>query len=155
MFSFLSFLLCTGFLLSGLILVVMILGFLLDVLFLFFPKVECEIENYSIYPRFPQESERDIQSYNLRISYKYKINDDVFRSKKLNHFNSFERKSMEKVEELINNLITSDSKIFAYVCPFINSYSIIFPLRFSLIINGFAFGFFLFAFLIFTFFVYA
>lgn len=154
MFSFLAFVLYTGFTLSGLMLVLMTLGFILDILFLFFPKVECEIESYSIYPRFPQESERDIQSYNLKINYKYKINDNVFRSKRINHFNSFERNSIAKVEESINKLVNSQNKIFAYVCPFINSYSIILPLRFSYIINGIAFFFFLFAFIIFGYFIY-
>lgn len=155
MSSFLPFVLYTGFILSGLMLVLMTLGLILDILFLFFPKVECEIENYSIYPRFPQESEKDIQSYNLRINYKYKIDDNVFKSKKINHFNSFERNSIVKVEESINKLVNSQNKVFAYVCPFMNSYSIIFPLRFSYVINGIAFLFFLFSFIIFGYFIYA
>lgn len=155
MSSFLPFVLYTGFTLSGLMLVLMTLGFILDILFLFFPKVECEIENYSIYPRFPQESERDIQSYNLRINYKYKIDGNVFKSKKMNHFNSFERSSVAKVEESINKLVNGQNKVFAYVCPFMNSYSIIFPLRFSYVINGISFFFFLFSFIMFGYFIYA
>ena len=142
-----------GLSLGGLLLFLMVLGFILDIVFLFFPRARCTVESYSIYPIFPQETEKDIQLYNLKINYKYSHKGIVQKSSRLNHYNSFERSTPIEVENALKCYFVNYKEIYAYVCPFINNYAVLFPLKFHLVKNGALFISCLLAFLTFGYFI--
>lgn len=153
MFHFVLIACYLGIFLGGLLLFLMVLGFILDTVFLFFPRVRCTVESYSIYPIFPQESEKDIQLYNLKINYQYRYKGSLQKSSRLNHYNSFERSSPTEVENAFKYYLVNNKEIYAYICPFINNYAVLFPLKFHLVKNGAIFILCLLAFLTFGYFI--
>lgn len=143
-----------GFSLGVIILLMFVLGVALDLLFMCFKKVECNIEEYDTYSTIPNNIKTDFPSYNLKVRYSYIIDGQTYTSTKLNHYNSVSRNTRKKVVDLLNENKNSSGKNHVYVCPLFSSYSIIFPLKFPFVRFGFMFLSVFLVFLCFCYFVY-
>lgn len=129
-------------------------GLLLDVIFKNFKKVECYIESYSTYSVLPSNVKTDFSFYNLEVRYSYIIDNKKYYSTKLNHYNSISRSTRDEVIAILENRMDLNGKTFTYVCPYLKSYSILFPLQFHYIRYGLIFFAVLLVFLIFCYFLY-